>query len=67
MAPALQDRFVYTNEDLREYGEPDLVYLNDGKCHFTPLSWTNGAFLDEDGKPLTGPPRIGAIRRRSAI
>ncbi len=57
VAPALRDRFVFTNASLHEYGEPDLVYLNDGKGHFTPLSWTNGAFLDEDGKPLTGPPR----------
>ena len=56
VAPALQDRFVFTNGVVLEYGEPSLVYLNDGKGHFTPLSWTNGAFLDEDGKPLTGPP-----------
>ena len=56
VAPELQDRFVFTNGTVKEYGEPDLVYLNDGKGHFTPLSWTNGAFLDEDGNPLTGPP-----------
>jgi hypothetical protein len=55
--PALRDRFIYTSKGRLEYGEPDLVYLNDGKGHFTPLSWTNGAFLDEDGKPLTAPPR----------
>ena len=41
----------------QEYGEPDILYLNDGKGRFTPLSWTNGAFLDESGKPLTGPPQ----------
>jgi hypothetical protein len=35
-----------------EYGEPSAVYLNDGQAHFTPLSWTDGTFLDEDGKPL---------------
>ena len=57
MVPSLQDRFVFTNGAIWEYGEPDQVYLNDGKGHFTPLSWTNGAFLDEDGHPLTGPPR----------
>jgi hypothetical protein len=56
VAPALQDRFVLTNGNVQEYGEPDLVYLNDGKGHFTPLSWTNGAFLDESGRPLTRPP-----------
>src|SRR6202142_2067542 len=47
--PPLQDRFIFTNGFFQEYGEPDLVYLNDGKGRFTPLSWTNGAFLDEDG------------------
>ena len=57
VTPALRDRFIYTSKGRLEYGEPDLVYLNDGKGHFTPLSWTNGAFLDEDGKPLTAPPR----------
>lgn len=55
--PSMQDRFVFTNGVFLEYGEPDLLYLNDGKGRFTPLSWTNGAFLDEAGKPLTGPPR----------
>jgi hypothetical protein len=44
------------NGKLFEYGEPDQLYLNDGSGHFTPVSWTNGAFLDEDGKPLTAPP-----------
>ena len=57
VAPALRDRFVASFwGSILEYGEPDLVYLNDGKGHFTPLSWTNGAFLDESGKPLTNPP-----------
>ena len=53
---ALRDRFVYTNGNIFEYGEPSQLYLNDGNGHFTPVSWTNGAFLDENGKPLTGPP-----------
>jgi hypothetical protein len=57
MAPALRDRFFYNDGAILEYGEPSLVYLNDGKGRFTPLSWTNGAFLDESGQPLTGPPR----------
>lgn len=39
-----------------ELGEPDLLYLNDGKGRFAPVSWTDGAFLDEQGKPLTLPP-----------
>ncbi|HEY2953563.1 MAG TPA: VCBS repeat-containing protein [Verrucomicrobiae bacterium] len=39
-----------------ELGEPDSLYLNDGQGHFTPVSWTDGAFLDEDGKPLAEAP-----------
>jgi len=39
-----------------ELGEPDVLYLNDGKGKFTPVSWTDGTFLDETGKPLTQPP-----------
>ncbi|MBI5387338.1 MAG: VCBS repeat-containing protein [Verrucomicrobia bacterium] len=38
---------------LLEHGEPDALYLNDGHGNFTPLSWTEGRFLDADGKPLT--------------
>ena len=39
-----------------ELGEPDVIYLNDGRGHFTPVSWTDGAFLDEDGQPLSEVP-----------
>jgi hypothetical protein len=56
VAPSMSDRFVFTNGTVEEYGEPSLIYLNDGKGRFTPISWTNGAFLDESGRPLTGPP-----------
>ena len=35
---------------------PDELYLNDGTGHFTPVSWTNGAFLDEDGLKLSHAP-----------
>lgn len=53
----VRDRFtVDENGAIQEYGEPDALYLNDGKGRFTPVSWTDGAFLDEDGKPLTRPP-----------
>ena len=44
-----------------EYGDPDQLYLNDGKGNFTPLSWTNGAFLDEQGRPLKDAPRDWAL------
>lgn len=39
-----------------ELGEPDALYLNDGQGHFRPVSWTNGTFLDENGKPLAEEP-----------
>ena len=39
-----------------ELGEPDVLYLNDGKGKFTPVSWTDGAFRDENGKPLVQAP-----------
>jgi hypothetical protein len=39
-----------------ELGEPDVLYLNDGKGKFKPVSWTDGAFLDQSGKPLTAAP-----------
>ena len=35
-----------------ENGEPHVLYRNDGHGHFTPLSWTDGTFLDEEGRPL---------------
>jgi hypothetical protein len=45
-----------TDSGLLEYGEPDILYLNDGKGHFKPVSWTSGTFLDESGKPLAAQP-----------
>ncbi|MDB6052806.1 MAG: Repeat protein, partial [Verrucomicrobiales bacterium] len=46
-------RIKIINGQMIELGEPHLLYLNDGKGHFKPVSWTDGTFLDEDGKPLT--------------
>ena len=54
--PSLSHRLVVINGRVFEYGEPDVLYLNDGRGHFTPVSWTNGAFLDERGQPLTKTP-----------
>src|SRR6267142_3200266 len=54
--PALRDRLVLINGKLQEYGEPDILYLNDGTGHFSPVPWTNGAFLDENGHTLTSVP-----------
>jgi enediyne biosynthesis protein E4 len=42
---------------LREHGEPDFLYLNDGTGRFSPLSWTDGRFLDESGHPISSVPR----------
>ncbi len=38
-----------------ENGQPDALFRNDGKGHFIPISWTNGAFLDETGQPAQTP------------
>src|SRR4029077_12823723 len=35
----------------------DQLLLNDGTGHFSPVSWTNGAFLDEHGRSLSEQPR----------
>ena len=57
-SPELEGRFIISpTGGVREAGEPDVLYLNDGHGHFTPVSWTGGAFLDENGQPLNGPPR----------
>ena len=39
-----------------ELGEPDALYLNDGKGNFAPASWTDGRFLDVTGQPLKSEP-----------
>jgi hypothetical protein len=39
-----------------ELGEPDALYRNVGGGRFEPVPFTGGAFLDEDGKPLTQAP-----------
>ena len=41
---------------MHELGEPDVLYLNDGRGKFKPVSWTDGTFLDENGKPLEAAP-----------
>ena len=59
--PALRDRFLVTNGVVQEYGEPDQLYLNNGKGQFAPMSWTGGRFRDEHGRPLTEAPRDWAL------
>jgi len=48
-----QGRGRFAREEL---GEPDVFCRNDGHGHFEPVSWTSGTFLDEEGRPLSGPP-----------
>ena len=63
-APDLANRFTYkiTLRDgagtfaHEENGEPDVLYRNDGSGRFAPISFTDGSFLDEDGRPLDKPP-----------
>ena len=56
VAPWLRDRVMLVQEGLLEYGEPDVLYLNDGHGHFSPVSWTDGRFRDESGKSLNSRP-----------
>jgi hypothetical protein len=49
-------RLKIIDGELIELGEPDMLYVNDGPGRFTPLSWTGGAFLDEDGNRLRAKP-----------
>jgi hypothetical protein len=41
-----------------EYGDPDLLLLNDGQAHFTPVTWES-MFRDEEGRPTTTPLDFG--------
>ena len=55
--PDLVGRFTINEAGvIVENGEADVLYLNDGRGHFTPVSFTGGSFLDEEGNPLTSPP-----------
>src|SRR5262245_20382005 len=46
-------RIKIINGTMWELGEPDALYLNDGRGNFRAVSWTDGTFLKADGKPLT--------------
>jgi hypothetical protein len=51
-------RLALVNGRLIEFGEPDILFRNDGQGRFTPLEWKD-TFFDEDGKPMTPPPDFG--------
>lgn len=56
--PKWTNRFeVSPTGNVLELGEADLFYLNDGKGKFTPVSFTDGTFMDENGAPLKETPR----------
>lgn len=50
------NRFVLINGRLEECGQPDQLLLNDGAGRFRAVPWTEGAFLDESGRPLAQAP-----------
>jgi hypothetical protein len=54
--PQFRDRLLVMEGRLFEFGEPDQLLLNDGQGRFTEVGWTNGFFLDEDGRPLQQAP-----------
>lgn len=48
-------RLRFVEGRLEELGEPDVLYLNDGRGHFKPVPWNSPFFLDEEGKPKPEP------------
>ena len=54
----LTNRFIIApSGEVMELGEPDVLYLNQGNGTFKPVSFTDGSFLDEQGRPLADAPR----------
>jgi len=61
----MANRLKIIDGQLVEFGEPDVLYRNAGKGHFTPIPWEGGAFLDEDGQPMVAPWDFGlAVQMR---
>lgn len=62
---ALRKRFeVDRRGELIENGEPDWLYLNDGKGRFRRVSWTGGRFRDSQREPLEHPPHDWGLSAR---
>ena len=54
--PDLTNRFVLApGGEVLELGEADQLYINEGAGKFKLASFSDGRFLDEDGKKLEGP------------
>ena len=49
------NRLRYIDGRLEEVGEPDVLYLNDGRGRFKPVPWDSEWFLDYEGKPMPAP------------
>ncbi len=55
--PRYAGRLMLGAGGLIEFGEPDVLMLNDGRGRFSPVSWTEGRFLDENGRAVGEAPR----------
>ncbi|MDB4341682.1 VCBS repeat-containing protein [bacterium] len=51
-----RNRLVVSGGIVKEYGEADFLFLNDGKAVFSKSSWTEGSFLTPKGEPLSDAP-----------
>jgi len=51
-------RLKISDGKIIEFGDPDVLYLNDGNAHFSAVPWNN-AFRDEDGRAMTPPLDFG--------
>ncbi|HXJ55901.1 MAG TPA: VCBS repeat-containing protein, partial [Verrucomicrobiae bacterium] len=55
-SPELLGRYTFDQgRNVLENGQADILFRNLGGGRFTPVSWTNGAFLDEQGLPARVP------------
>ena len=61
----LTNRFeIRAGGEVVEMGEEDVLFLNNGRGRFVPVSWVMGGFLDASGKALTAPPRDWGLAAR---
>jgi hypothetical protein len=51
----LSKKIRLINGQLVEFGEPDVLYLNDDASAFKAVPWTEGAFVEANGKPVEIP------------
>ena len=52
--PQFAGRFTLdARNQVIENGEPDALFVNDGRGNFTIVPFTGGSFLDETGRPFT--------------